>query len=43
MLQHKIGGLPVTVNGQLTGMVTMTDVVRAFLRVVRATEQIMEG
>jgi len=43
MLKHKIGGLPVTAGGKIAGIVTMTDIVRAFLRVVRATEQIMEG
>lgn len=43
MLEHKIGGLPVTTDGQLAGIVTMTDIVRAFLRIVRATEQIMDG
>jgi acetoin utilization protein AcuB len=43
MLKHKIGGLPVTANGRLVGIVTMTDVVRAFLRVVAATEQIING
>jgi acetoin utilization protein AcuB len=42
MLEHKIGGLPVTAEGKLVGIVTMTDVVRAFLRVVRAAEEIME-
>jgi acetoin utilization protein AcuB len=42
MLEHKIGGLPVTAEGKLAGIVTMTDVVRAFLRVVRAAEEIME-
>ncbi|MBV8361489.1 MAG: CBS domain-containing protein [Deltaproteobacteria bacterium] len=43
MLEHKIGGLPITADGKLVGIVTMTDIVRAFLRVVRATEQIMDG
>lgn len=43
MLKHKIGGLPVTAEGKIAGIVTMTDVVRAFLRVVQATEQIMDG
>jgi len=43
MLEHKIGGLPVTTDGKLAGIVTMTDVVRAFLRVVQATEQNMDG
>jgi acetoin utilization protein AcuB len=43
MLEHKIGGLPVTEDGKLAGIVTMTDIVRAFLRVVRAAEHIMDG
>ena len=43
MLEHKIGGLPVTADGKLVGIVTMTDIVRSFLRVVQATEQIMDG
>jgi acetoin utilization protein AcuB len=43
MLKHKIGGLPVTTDGELAGIVTMTDVVRAFLRVLQATEHIMDG
>ncbi len=42
MLEHKIGGLPVIAKGKLAGIVTITDVVRAFLRVVRATEGIIE-
>lgn len=43
MLKHKIGGLPVTEEGKLAGIVTMTDIVRAFLRVVQATGQIMDA
>jgi acetoin utilization protein AcuB len=31
MLEKKIGGLPVLRQGQLTGMITVTDVLRAFL------------
>jgi acetoin utilization protein AcuB len=42
MLKHKIGGLPVTADGKLAGIVTMTDIVRAFLRVVHATELIVD-
>jgi CBS domain-containing protein len=41
MLKHKIGGLPIIAGGRVAGIVTMTDVVRAFLRVLGATEQIM--
>jgi CBS domain-containing protein len=43
MLKHKVGGLPVTEEGKIVGIVTMTDVVRAFLRVVQATERILDG
>jgi acetoin utilization protein AcuB len=43
MLKHKIGGLPVIADGQVAGIVTMTDVVKAFLRVLQATEQIMDA
>ncbi|KLU59146.1 inosine-5'-monophosphate dehydrogenase [Peptococcaceae bacterium CEB3] len=31
MREHKIGGLPVTENGQLAGIITQTDVFDAFL------------
>ena len=31
MLEHKIGGLPVMSSGSLVGMITVTDVIRAFL------------
>ena len=41
MLKHKIGGLPVMEDGKLAGIVTMTDVVKGFLRIVEATQQIM--
>ncbi len=43
MLKYKIGGIPVVAEGKLTGIVTTTDVLRAFLRVLQATEQIMDG
>jgi acetoin utilization protein AcuB len=43
MLKHKIGGLPVAADGKLAGIVTMTDIVKAFLRVLEATEHIMDG
>jgi acetoin utilization protein AcuB len=43
MVEHKIGGLPVVADGKLIGIVTTTDVLRAFLRVLQATEQIMDG
>jgi CBS domain-containing protein len=33
MLEHKIGALPVLDDGRLVGIITETDIVRAFLRV----------
>jgi CBS domain-containing protein len=32
MLDHKIGGLPVLEGGHLVGIITETDIVRAFVR-----------
>jgi CBS domain-containing protein len=32
MLEHKIGGLPVLDEGRLLGIITETDIVRAFVR-----------
>jgi acetoin utilization protein AcuB len=32
MLDHKIGALPVTDGGRLIGIVTETDMLRAFVR-----------
>lgn len=32
MLEHKVGGLPVVHDGKLVGIVTVTDVLRAFLQ-----------
>ena len=40
MLKHKIGGLPVMENGELVGIISTTDILRAFLSVVEATQQI---
>lgn len=41
MLKHKIGGLPIVADGKLVGIVTTSDLLRAFLRVVAGTSQIM--
>lgn len=41
MLQHKIGGLPIVDNGRLVGIVTTSDLLKAFLVVVNSTRQIM--
>ena len=43
MLKHKIGGLPVVAaDGTLVGIVTTSDLLAAFLRVLQATEQIVK-
>lgn len=42
MLQHKIGGLPVVESGQLVGIVSTSDLLRALLNVVQAAEHIMD-
>jgi acetoin utilization protein AcuB len=41
MLTHKIGGLPIVASGKLVGIVTTTDLLRAFLIVIADTNQIM--
>ena len=43
MLKHKIGGLPILADGRLVGIVTTSDVLRAFLVVVAGASQIMSG
>lgn len=43
MLKHKVGGLPIVADGKLVGIVTTSDVIKAFLVVVSSTEQIMNG
>jgi len=40
LIQHKIGGLPVLDNGELVGIVSTTDILKAFLNVVLASQQI---
>jgi acetoin utilization protein AcuB len=42
MLKHKIGGLPVVAEGRLVGIVTTTDLLKAFLNVVKATSEIVQ-
>lgn len=42
MLKHKIGGLPIVEDGRLVGIVTTSDLLAAFLRVLQATEQIVK-
>jgi len=43
MLKHKIGGLPIVADGKLVGIVTTSDLLRAFLLVVAGTSEIMSG
>ena len=38
MIEHKIGGLPVVENGKLVGILTATDILRAFLKVEAAAQ-----
>lgn len=42
MLKHKIGGLPVVAEGKLIGILTTTDLLKAFLNVVQATNEIVQ-
>ncbi len=42
LLAHKFGGLPVVEDGRVIGIVTSTDVLRAFVRVERATRRILD-
>jgi acetoin utilization protein AcuB len=37
MLERQFGGLPVVVNGQLVGIITISDIVQAFLDVMGAS------
>jgi CBS domain-containing protein len=39
MLSHKIGGLPVTERGKLVGVITASDLLQAFLDILRASEK----
>ena len=40
LVEHKIGGLPVVDEGKLVGIVTTSDLLRALVDVVHATESI---
>ncbi len=42
LLAHKFGGLPVVEGDRVIGIVTTTDVLRAFVRVERATRRILD-
>lgn len=39
MLHHKVGGLPVVEKGILVGVVTTSDMIRAFLEVIEEYEE----
>jgi acetoin utilization protein AcuB len=41
MLEHKIGGIPVVDQGKLVGIVSTSDLLRAFLNIVLATQDIV--
>jgi acetoin utilization protein AcuB len=41
MLKHKIGGLPVMEHDKLVGILTTTDVLKAFLDVIQASQTLM--
>ncbi len=43
MLKHKIGGLPIVADGKLVGIVTTSDLLKAFLVVVKTTERFTGG
>jgi acetoin utilization protein AcuB len=43
MIEHRIDGLPVVNDGALVGIVTSTDVMKAFLRVEAGVQAIEEG
>ena len=42
MLKYKIGGLPIVEEGKLIGILSTSDVLRALLEVLRATELIVK-
>ena len=43
MLQHKISGFPVLENGKLVGVVTTSDLLKAFLRLIQGVLELMHG
>ncbi len=43
MLEHKIGGLPVTSDGKLVGIVTTSDMLRALLDVIQSTQEMEDA
>lgn len=43
LLRYRIGGLPVLDHGELVGIIITTDVLKAFLDVVRASQEMLSG
>jgi len=43
MLEHKIGGLPIVENGRLVGILSTSDLLRALLDVVQASQHLMDA
>jgi acetoin utilization protein AcuB len=43
MIEHKIGGLPVMEGDRVVGILTTSDLLKAFLNVVAATEEILDN
>ena len=39
MVKHRIGGLPVVEQGKVVGIITATDLLRAFAEVLGATQE----
>ena len=42
MISHKIGGLPVVEEGKLVGIITTTDILKAFLEIEAATQSLAD-
>ena len=43
MVEHKIGGMPVMDGDRIVGILTASDLLKAFVRVVTATEHIADN
>lgn len=43
LLQHKVGGMPVVEDGKLVGIVTTSDLLKALLDVIQASQEILDG
>lgn len=42
LLEHKVGGMPVVEDGKLVGIVTTSDLLKALLDVIQASEEILD-